>query len=156
MYVEKVETSETTISVKDALSKSKPYGTYKYTVVPLKFPKAVSRNNLIREGVVNPAYKEASPLGWHNTGTGEVDATMGNNVVTQENWTGGETSIVIGKRPHKKNFDFTYLADDKTMKPPQYMQATATNVFYLTNYVHDLLYVYGMTQKTKFIDLTFY
>ena len=43
---------------------------------------------------------------------------------------------------------FDYPFSDKDMKPPQYWEASATNLFYVVNYVHDVSYKYGFDEAS--------
>jgi hypothetical protein len=108
-----------------------PAGTFQYRVVPF------NKDNILDDGselIVNPADKTASPNGWHNkpSSNGEVDshgnnvdATVGRYSATSQN--GG-------------SFDYAY---DLTKDPGFSKDAAITNVFYLTNRYHDVLYHYG-------------
>ncbi|KAF8598768.1 hypothetical protein BDV93DRAFT_324073 [Ceratobasidium sp. AG-I] len=119
----------------------------------------------------SPYDKVASPLGWHSVPAGvdpvenhpELGAdtivnfttTVGNNVIAQSNWAGGQ-AWKNNARPDGGShlvFDFPYGANpwDKgweTVEPRQYSNASITQLFYLSNMYHDLLYRYGFDEKS--------
>ncbi|KAI9199671.1 Fungalysin metallopeptidase-domain-containing protein [Polychytrium aggregatum] len=117
-----------------------------YRIVPL------TQNDLLhgdRALVSNPFDLTASPLGWHDTGDGKGSqpTTVGNNVLAQEN---RENLPAVGSsnhRPTAANFVFDFALNDKTQQPPDYQDAAITNMFFLANTYHDLLYHYGFTES---------
>lgn len=124
-----------------------------YRVYPVGVNDPEDGESAIRSGSLN---KKASPLGWHSQGEkSHFTHTIGNNVYAQENWKGGP----IWEKNHRPNggeaLQFDFPVDFKE-HPKNYANASITNVFYWTNYIHDLLYGYGFTeeagnfQKTNF------
>ena len=95
-----------------------------------------------RSVVSNPADPNASPLGWHNVGKGPVSTSTGNNVDVQNL---GTSSV---RRPESKTFDFQYQFDDFNKTPDQYWEASASNLFYVNNFVHDVSYNYGFDEAS--------
>ncbi|CAE6475211.1 unnamed protein product [Rhizoctonia solani] len=118
---------------------------------------------------VAPTDRRASPLGWHSLPAGndplkphpELDqgaivnytSTIGNNVFAQENWD-GTTDWKANGRPDggpKLVFDYPYGADPfqpgwEDVEPRQYRNTTITQLFYLANMYHDLMYLYGFDE----------
>ncbi|KAK5672985.1 hypothetical protein QVD99_000462 [Batrachochytrium dendrobatidis] len=115
-----------------------------YRVIPLggRDPKT-SSTALIR----NPVDSTASPFGWHdlNNGDGSVSITRGNNVVAHDNSNRRDnpnTGLVTAQ-----NFDFDFKFDDNQQEPGQYKDASITNVFFLSNSYHDILFKYGFDEQ---------
>ena len=90
---------------------------------------------------MQPAYLTASPFGWHDVDwvTGAYfTVTKGNNVDAYED---GDN---IGYKPDGDvQLDFTgYPFDPIYSNTNQYEDSAITNLFYLNNIIHDLVYVY--------------
>ncbi|KAH6559989.1 hypothetical protein BASA50_006630 [Batrachochytrium salamandrivorans] len=85
--------------------------------------------------VADPEFKGSSPNGWT---TGK--ATGGNNVVTSN--LSGKTT------PSTKNgvFDTKFNGDDEPSTADN-VAASAVNLFYVSNLMHDITYQYGFTEK---------
>ncbi|KAI9453868.1 Fungalysin metallopeptidase-domain-containing protein [Lactarius psammicola] len=80
----------------------------------------------------------ASPLGWHNDGSGTTTTTSGNNVIVTP--LASETSAT-------DNFIYNYnFAQSPTTTVN--LDAAVTNAFYVVNTVHDFTYRYGFTEST--------
>jgi extracellular elastinolytic metalloproteinase len=136
-------TGSTTAPTSSPSSPALPDGTFQYRVVPF------NKDNILDDGselVVNPADKTASPTGWHNKPLSEgqvdshgnnVDASVGNYSATSQK--GG-------------TFDYTY---DLAKDPGFSKDAAITNVFYLANRYHDVLYHYGCKLGPVFLFLCF-
>ncbi|KAI8585414.1 Fungalysin metallopeptidase-domain-containing protein [Geranomyces variabilis] len=96
----------------------------------------------------DPFDPATSPLGWHDMGDGNgpLATTVGNNVIAQEN-RANKANPVQNSRPISNTFNFDFKADDKTQQPPTYQDASITNMFFLANHYHDVLYNYGFTER---------
>ncbi|QRW09783.1 extracellular metalloproteinase MEP [Ceratobasidium sp. AG-Ba] len=112
----------------------------------------------------SPLYnKEASPLGWHSVLASRdpiishpdpksddivnYTTTVGNNVIAQSNWAGGQ-DWKNNSRPDGGPclvFDFPY---DGTQNPRQNVNTSVTQLFYLSNMYHDLMYLYGFDERS--------
>jgi extracellular elastinolytic metalloproteinase len=98
--------------------------------------------------LTNPANSLASPFGWHDTNGAagaELTTTQGNNVQAYTD-TDNNNSPDAGSSPSGGAglvFDF---AEDLTQTPSAYRPAAVTNLFYITNYVHDVQYQYGFDE----------
>lgn len=76
-------------------------------------------------------------------------------VIAQSNWAGGK-AWKTNARPDggsKLVFDFPYGANPwdegwQTVEPRQYVNASVTQLFYLANMYHDLLYLYGFDEAS--------
>ncbi len=93
----------------------------------------------------SPADPIASPFGWHDTNGvagAEFTVTRGNNVNAYED---GNNS---GYQPNGgANLDFTgYPFDQNYTNANQYEDAAITNLFYINNILHDILYQYGFDE----------
>jgi extracellular elastinolytic metalloproteinase len=106
--------------------------------------------------VNNPADSLASPYGWHDTDGAvgdEYTTTIGNNVSAQEDSDGDNQG---GSRPDggaAMAFDFPFSA---TAEPSMYRPASTTNLFYLSNWMHDVNYRYGFTEAAGNFQTTNY
>jgi len=117
-------------------------GTYKVYAWPSADP-----NDGPRSLVVDPADALSSPFGWHDSDGlpgPESAQTLGNNVeayvdVLNDN-VGDDTERATGVGGA---FDFPI---DLTGDPNTYQQAAVSNLFYWTNFIHDVSYRYGFTE----------
>ncbi|KAJ1303752.1 hypothetical protein OPQ81_008176 [Rhizoctonia solani] len=120
---------------------------------------------------VEPKYRRASPLGWHSMPaendplgshsnmyknvTVTYTTTVGNNVIAQENWAGGKEWKTNGRANGGSDlvFDFPYGADPsqpdwQNIEPREYGNTSVTQLFYMANMYHDLLYSYGFDEAS--------
>ena len=107
-----------------------------------------------RSIVVNPEHPVASLVGWNtqivedkneSTTITVFKTTIGNNVYAQENLS-GKSKWRNNYRPNGGNnrvFDFPI---DFSKQPISYLDAAITQLFYVCNSLHDLLYVYGFDE----------
>ncbi|MBI5858871.1 MAG: M36 family metallopeptidase [Sphingobacteriales bacterium] len=93
----------------------------------------------------------ATSLKWHNDGTLEHDSTRGNNVWAAEDR--NATNSVIDKaavsQTPQPNLTFDYVPDFAaipTATTPPNQQFNITNLFYMNNIMHDVLYLYGFDE----------
>ncbi|KAI8057277.1 Fungalysin metallopeptidase-domain-containing protein [Syncephalis plumigaleata] len=97
----------------------------------------------VRRLVKNPSNKKASPHGWHDYEGRQTNTTIGNNVnasVKEDKEMG--ISLV---QPVSKKQEFNYPLD-RTKEPDTYREAAITNLFYMTNVLHDIYYQYGFDE----------
>ena len=117
------------------------FDTYNVYELPKESP-----SDGLRTIVANAADPTASPFGWHDTNGSagaEFTDTRGNNVFAQEDF---DANNVGGFRPDggpALDFDFPL---DLNMQPPAYISAAVTNLFYMNNIMHDVLYQYGFDE----------
>ena len=107
-----------------------------------------------RSVVQNPAYLPASPYGWHDTDGEdgpEYTITRGNNTWAWEDRDDNQTSA--GDEPDGGEdliFDPPY---DSNAEPEDVIPAAVTNLFYMTNIMHDFAFANGMnTSEGAFQD----
>ncbi|ESK83701.1 putative extracellular elastinolytic metalloproteinase precursor [Moniliophthora roreri MCA 2997] len=108
-----------------------------YRVVPIEKPNLPAGY----ETLVDPQDLSASPLGWHNDGTGPTNTTSGNNVLSFK----ATRSAVTTQSADGLVFDYEYN-DSLTPIEGDNVDASRTQAFYLGNKVHDVLYKYGFTE----------
>jgi extracellular elastinolytic metalloproteinase len=93
---------------------------------------------------VDPHDINASPLGWHDTGSASYTILRGNNAYAFEDSDGN--GIPSAPEPDcggSLDCDFPL---DLSGSASNYAAAAATNAFYLTNFFHDVQYAYGFDE----------
>ena len=97
--------------------------------------------------VIGQADPLASPLGWHTPSAGTaagLATTIGNNAYVQLDNDGNNTTF--GYSPvASAPFMFDYAVQPGN--PAIYRDASMTNTFYWTNYLHDVAYHYGFDER---------
>jgi len=97
---------------------------------------------------VDPYDKTASPLGWHGTDENTTShETSGNNIIVQENHEASEIDKNTKKAYGGEDLIFDYPLDLSSAKVEDYFPAAATNVFVLTNKLHDVYYKFGFNEQ---------
>ncbi|OUM63149.1 hypothetical protein PIROE2DRAFT_43606, partial [Piromyces sp. E2] len=97
---------------------------------------------------VDPYDKEASPLGWHSTDENHTSKdTSGNNIIVQENHQGSEIDMETNRASGGDDLIFDFPLDLNEPKVENYFEAAATNVFVLTNKLHDVYYKFGFNEQ---------
>ncbi|KAJ1334337.1 hypothetical protein BSLG_010746 [Batrachochytrium salamandrivorans] len=98
--------------------------------------------------IVNPFDRESSPLGWHDNGKGQgpVSRSAGNNVLTKDN-SRRDDNPSIGL-VEANDFKFEFKFDDTRQDPRDYKPASITNLFFLCNMIHDVLFKYGFDEAS--------
>ncbi|KAF7335729.1 Extracellular metalloproteinase mep [Mycena venus] len=94
------------------------------------------------ETLTDPADLDASPKGWHWTGTKDSTTTAGNNVITYK---GTQSSGVTTESSSGLVFNFVQNPA-KAPTTAVNLDAARVNNFYLVNTVHDIAYKYGFTE----------
>ena len=116
-------------------------GTYNVFALPVEAP-----NFGARSVVANPELPTASPYGWHDTdgATGaDYTITRGNNVYAYED---RQNLDMPGYSPDGGvglQFDFPL---DLALSPEANQDAIITNLFYMNNMLHDILYRHGFNE----------
>lgn len=116
-----------------------------YRVFP--FP-LVSPQEGDRQLVIEPQDASASPFGWHDTDGvegAEHTITRGNNVYAFEDVDGGNNIGESAEGGAELNFDFDLSFDQD---PIGNLDAATTNLFYINNAVHDILFHYGFDESS--------
>ncbi|KAI8588933.1 Fungalysin metallopeptidase-domain-containing protein [Geranomyces variabilis] len=115
-----------------------------YNVYPLGINDPESGDRVM---VKDPSHPIASPMGWHNQGTGgKHTVTIGNNVYAHENLEGNSRWISNHRPDGGSSLEFDFPIDFKE-HPKSYIDAAIVNLFYWNNAIHDLLYMYGFDEK---------
>ncbi|MDC8005194.1 M36 family metallopeptidase [Aureisphaera galaxeae] len=99
----------------------------------------------VRTIEVTPAHPTASPFGWHDTNGSpgaESTLTIGNNTDTYEDGDNAGYRADGGATLEFTGFPF----DQNYSATNQYEDAALTNLFYWTNIIHDVLYLYGFDE----------
>ena len=115
-----------------------------YNVYPVPVESPIHGDRMMIE---EPALPEASPFGWHDTDGvpgPEFTITRGNNVHAYADLLGVNRSR--GNEPDggaTLNFDYDF---NNFAEPLDNQQAAVTQLFYMTNVVHDLAYQYGFDE----------
>lgn len=128
-----------------------------YKVVPFNYE---SPNHIARQLIANPENATASPKGWHdtNTITGNIATSKytylrGNNAWSRADYTGtnptahSTTVTANGYSPNGGSsllFDYPYGGTG--VAASTYIDAAATNLFYMNNIMHDVWYQYGFNE----------
>ncbi len=100
-----------------------------------------------REFATDQEYPDASPFGWHATGSNgneKYNITRGNNVYAYEDKNDDDDSD--GDEPdggENLSFDFPM---DLNQDPRQSNHAAVTNLFYMVNMMHDITYKLGFDE----------
>jgi len=101
-----------------------------------------------RQLFVDPHDIIASPLGWHAIDeTTTSNDTSGNNIIVQENHQGSEIDMVTERPSGGNQLIFDFPLDLNLPNVEQYYGAAATNVFVLTNKLHDIYYKFGFNEQ---------
>ncbi len=116
-----------------------------YRVIPYNME---SLNFSPRELVVSPDNPVASPFGWHDTNGvagAEYTITRGNNSYAMEDTDGGNGTGATANGGASLTFDFPY--GGVSAQPSTYVDASITNLFYMTNIMHDVWFQYGFNEQ---------
>lgn len=117
-----------------------PFGEYNIYALPVEAPSFGGRTNLI-----NPEDLSASPFGWHddNGSIGnEYTITRGNNAYAYED---ANNDNLPGYSPSSATLQFNFPVD-LTQAPLVNQDASITNLFYMNNRLHDVLYHLGFNE----------
>jgi PKD repeat protein len=114
---------------------------YNVFAIPAESPNHGSRS--IVNGVEDPI---ASPFGWHDTNRqpgAEFTTTRGNNTSAYDDSNNSNSQGYAPDGGPELNFDFPI---DFTSAPQVSRDAAITNLFYMTNFMHDFSYQYGFDE----------
>lgn len=115
---------------------------YNVFALPLEAPTFGARSL-----VTNPWILASSPEGWHSNGVTHYTITRGNNVYAYDDKDANESTF--GTSPDggaTRNFNFPYDANAKAINN---LSAATTNLFYISNKVHDIFYKFGFTESAR-------
>ncbi|WP_261511387.1 T9SS-dependent M36 family metallopeptidase [Chryseobacterium paludis] len=114
---------------------------YNIFATPLEAPTFGSRSV-----VSNPWILTSSPEGWHSDGTTHYTNTRGNNVYAYEDTAHTNTPGFSPDGGASRNFNFPFNLNGT---PANNQSAAITNLFYISNRVHDVFYKFGFTESAK-------
>ncbi len=102
-----------------------------------------------RQIVTNPADPTASPFGWHDTNGAagaEYTYTRGNNIWAYDDRNDDDTGTPAesAEGGASLNFDFPF---EPNGEPFDNDKAAVTNLFYMTNMMHDITYRFGFDEE---------
>ncbi len=96
---------------------------------------------------VDPADPQASPLGWHDTGTSSYTLHRGNNTHAYDDRDANQMPPPVEPDCGPTLLcDFDFPIDFGLQEPVTYTAAAVTNLFYWTNLFHDVQYRYGFDE----------
>ncbi len=101
-----------------------------------------------RSLVSNPWILASSPEGWHSDGTTHYTITRGNNVYAYEDRDANNIAGT-GSSPDggaSRLFDYSYSPN---LTPINSLSAATTNLFYVSNKVHDIFYKLGFNAAAR-------
>ncbi|ASK32493.1 metalloprotease [Chryseobacterium sp. T16E-39] len=99
-----------------------------------------------RSIVSNPWMLASSPEGWHSDGTTHYTTTRGNNVYAYEDTAHANVPGFSPDGGASRNFNFPFNINGT---PAANQSAAITNLFYISNRVHDVFYKFGFTESAK-------
>ncbi|NUO03323.1 MAG: metalloprotease, partial [Saprospiraceae bacterium] len=126
-------------------------GNYNVYALPLEAPLFGGRSL-----VTDPHSTVASPYGWHDTDGAdgaEFTITRGNNVYAYEDRADANTPGYSPDGGPALNFDFPI---DLSQAPEANQDAVLTNLFYMNNMLHDILYEHGFDERAGNFQATNY
>jgi extracellular elastinolytic metalloproteinase len=101
-----------------------------------------------RQLLASPHDVVASPHGWHDTNNipgNEYTTTRGNNVFAYEDHDSNNSGGVLANGGTAMMFDFPYGGTN--VDPLTYTNASITNLFYMSNVMHDVWFRYGFNEQ---------
>lgn len=116
-----------------------------YRVFPLPL---TSPNDGAEAIVTDPSDAVASPFGWHdwNGEPGhEFTTTKGNNVLANEDRSGNNVPGAMAEGGPTLTFDFPF---ELPRNPVSFLDGAITNLFYMNNMIHDIMYYYGFDEES--------
>ncbi|SRX52830.1 T9SS-dependent M36 family metallopeptidase [Aequorivita sp. CIP111184] len=124
-----------------------------YRVFPLPL---IGPNSGPDQIVSDPSDPVASPFGWHDTdgiAGAEFTHTRGNNVLSMEDVNGNNGAGATAEGGPTLEFDFPF---NLPQSPASYRDGAITNLFYMNNMMHDIMYAYGFDEESGNFQATNY
>lgn len=106
-----------------------------------------SPNHGAFELVANPDDATASAIGWHNDGTAYT-STRGNNVIARYDVGGNNSPFNALTNQSGAGLVFDYPYGGTTVNASTYINASRTQLFYMSNATHDIYYQYGFDEAS--------
>ncbi|WGF93728.1 T9SS-dependent M36 family metallopeptidase [Aequorivita marisscotiae] len=116
-----------------------------YRVFPLP---QLGPHNGADQLINDPSDAVASPYGWHDidgVAGEEFTYTRGNNVIAQEDKNGNNGSGARAEGGPTLTFDFPF---NLPQHPNAFTDGAITNLFYMNNMMHDVMYHYGFDEAS--------
>jgi len=116
-----------------------------YRVFPLPL---IGPNDGDDQLVADPSDPVASPFGWHDTdgiAGPEFTITRGNNVISQEDINGNNGAGATAEGGPTLQFDFPF---NLPQSPSSFTDGAITNLFYMNNIMHDVMFHYGFDEAS--------
>lgn len=116
-----------------------------YRVFPLPL---VGPNDGDDQLLTDPSSPNASPFGWHDTdgvAGAEFTHTRGNNVLSMEDADGNNGAGGTAEGGATLEFDFPF---NLPQAPASFRDAAITNLFYMNNMLHDIMFIYGFDEES--------
>lgn len=115
-----------------------------YNVFPLPIESPTFGSRAI---INNPWILASSPEGWHSNATTHYTITRGNNVYAFDDKDANEQTFGVSPDGGpSRNFNFAY---DPTALTYINLPAATTNLFYISNMMHDIFYKFGFTESAR-------
>ncbi|SHH46357.1 Por secretion system C-terminal sorting domain-containing protein [Chryseobacterium oranimense] len=115
-----------------------------YNVFPLPVESPTFGSRAV---VTNPWILASSPEGWHSNVTTHYTTTRGNNVYAYDDKDANEQTFGVSPDGGAtRNFNFPYDPNALTYVN---LPAATTNLFYISNMVHDIFYKFGFTEPAR-------
>ncbi|WP_051891192.1 T9SS-dependent M36 family metallopeptidase [Chryseobacterium sp. JM1] len=115
-----------------------------YNIFPLPIEAPTFGSRAI---VNNPWILASSPEGWHSNATTHYTTTRGNNVYAYDDKDGNEQTFGVSPDGGAaRNFNFSYDPNAFTYLN---LSAATTNLFYISNMMHDIFYKFGFTESAR-------
>lgn len=114
-----------------------------YRVFPLPL---IAPNDGPDSIVSDPSDATASPYGWHDwdgAPGAEFTVTKGNNVLANEDRSGNNSPGAMAEGGPTLTFDFPF---NLPRAPLAFLDGAITNLFYMNNMMHDIMYHYGFDE----------
>jgi hypothetical protein len=97
--------------------------------------------------ISNPENANASPNGWHDDVSNTYTTTRGNNVIARDDQNGNNGSGPLTNES-SPGLVFDYLYGGPSVAASTYIDAASTQLFYMSNAVHDIYYNYGFDESS--------
>lgn len=99
------------------------------------------------EIITSPQDATASPYGWHSDGN-NYTTTRGNNVIARDDQDGSNSTQGPLTSQSNSGLIFNYPYGGPYVSASSYIDAAQTNVFYVSNVIHDIYYQYGFDEAS--------
>ncbi len=121
-------------------------GSYNVLALPVESPNHGGRSNLS-----NPDNPIASPYGWHDTNGSpgaESNYTIGNNADAYDDSSGSNSGTDAKRANGGSGLNFEFPFNTNVTVGDKSIKAAVTNLFYMTNVMHDVFYLYGFDEAS--------